>query len=293
MKKQTITVQQFFYKELAEKNKMKEMKKLHPQKTMFQILAFMKEKDKAAEAKETPKVKKLTFKQRAKIKASTEAKYAELLALPAPPVSSILPAPKLRSMNFVQICSYVADKYPRISVVTAYADANPAVADVEAISDALLPYANMDRGDITSAEKLERDTLYSQLIENFNNMINSCANLSNGNALMFALTGVATRRPATRNHQQLPPTVFRLNLKKGGSKVGVSCKKVRYAKSYTVYYGPGATYDAATWKSKVGTTRILISSLPAGELYGFVMVANTGTTEGQWANIQTTFVPFN
>ena len=75
--------------------------------------------------------------------------------------------------------------------------------------------------------------------------------------------------------------------------MGVSCKKMKYAKSYTVYYGPGAVYDEATWKSKVGTSRMLITRLPLGELYGFVMVANTGTTEGVWANIQNTNVPFN
>ena len=293
MKKQIITVLHFYYEMEVEQIKLKRMRKKYPNEKNVVLFAHIKMEDEKIEKEKPEKVKKLTFKERTKIARETKANRTDQLMLPPPAYTNIMPAPKLRTKNYVDIVSYVDDKYPRILALTEYDDVNPSVATVEGISDELRPLAGLERGNITNAQKETRDTLYNDLITYFTAMINDCVNLSAGNALLFALTGVSTKRVPVRNRQQLPATVFKLNVKKGRGKVGVSCKKVKYAKSYTVYYGPGMTYDPATWKLKVGTSRILITDLTPGTLVYFVMVANSGTTEGHWTDALFTNWPFN
>ncbi len=235
---------------------------------------------------------KLTKKQKAAINKETRVKRLALTTLPTPPYVSIIPAPQLWKLNAAKLCIYVGDKFPRISAIPEMAACVPTVAFVEAIYTALLPLASKNRKDVTSAERTLIKTYKLQLTQNFMTMINSCATLANGNLPLFALTGVAVKSRGVRHDGQLPATVFRLNTKKGRGKVGVSCDTIKYAKNYTIYYGPG-DYDPATWKTKTGSSRQVISGLPLGEYINFVMVANGSGEEGEWAPMQGVNVPFN
>ncbi len=235
---------------------------------------------------------KLTEKQKAAIKMETRKNRAALSALPLPPFTSIKPAPQLWRLNPLALCGYVSDKLPRILAIPEMATCVPTVTFVEGIYNALFPLASKNRREVSSNERILIKTYKKQLIQNFTIMINSCATLANGNLPLFSLTAVATQTKGVRNDAQLPATVFKLNTKRGGGKVGVSCKVIKNAKNYTIYYGPGV-YDPATWKTKTGSSRQVISGLPVGKYINFVMVANGIVLEGEWAPPQGVNVPFN
>ena len=239
------------------------------------------------------KLKLLNQKEKETVAKETKKALLTLTALPTPPYSSIIPSPGLSKLNPLNLCAYVSDKFPRISVITAMADCVPSVTDVEAICTSLLPLASMNYKDVTTADRAMLNTLDTQLRQNFMTMINSCATLANGNLPLFALTGVAVRQKGVHHNEQLAATVFKLNTTKGTGKVGVSCKAIKYAKNYIVYYGKGTTYDAATWHSQIGTSRQIISGLTPGEMVSFIMVAIGKKQPGLWAPSQGVNVPYN
>ncbi len=119
-----------------------------------------------------------------------------------------------------------------------------------------------------------------------------CSTVSNGNLPLFSLTGVANQKKSIKNKKQLDAVVFKLNHRKGKFRMGVSCPKMKYANSFTVYYGYGE-YDKSTWNHKNGTSRIVIENLIPRDYINFIMVARGATGEGKWSNPQGINVPFN
>ena len=249
---------------------------------------------KAAEdlAPDEERTKKLTAKEMAQITKETKTAVRALSGLPSTPFSVIIPAPGLSSFNPQKLCVYVDDKLPRIAAIAAFANCTPAVADVKTILMLLFPLAGIGRKNLTETDKLNRDMYKVQLRQNFMLMINSCAALALGNLPLFSLTGVATRRKAQKHTGKLQACVFKLNAKKGAGTVGVSCKAIPFATKYIIYYGKG-DYDKATWNSQIGGARQKVTGLTPGEKINFIMVAIGATGEGDWANPQFMYVPYN
>ena len=245
------------------------------------------------EEKEEVKPKRLTLKEKAKIKADTKAAVRALASLPAPPFDAIIPAPGLSKMSASQLVNYVPDKLTRIDAITEFATCSPATAACQAIVDALFPLAGMSAINMTTAQKSDRKKYTKQLRQMFMLTINSCASLAGGNLSLFLLTAVAVKKKGVKHTKQLGPCDFKVSAKKGKGKIGVSCKAIKFAKNYIIYYGIG-DFDRLTWKSQVGSSRQIIDGLTPGQLYGFVMIALGATTgEGEPAQQQNINAPFN
>jgi len=122
--------------------------------------------------------------------------------------------------------------------------------------------------------------------------LQNCAALANGNMALYLLIGSPVKSKATRSTKPLAACEFKLNLKKGRAKVGISCKEVPHAKGYTVWYGKG-DFDRKTWTSQSGSPTQVITAIP-GEYLNFIMIAYKGNgEEGAEANMQGCNVPFS
>jgi len=247
---------------------------------------------KGKKAKEV--AKKLTQQEAAAIKQETKVKYAAVLLLEDVPFVTIVPAPKLAKLNPTKLCAYAADKFPRILAVPELAICVPTVTDVKAIADALFPLAIQDGRKMSDSDKTTRKNLTKKLRTQFLLMMNSCAILSNGNLALFQLSNVAAKGSPVKHNKKLDAPVFKFDTKKGGGNMGIVCDKpVPFANDYTVYWGKGE-YDKATWNSQNGGSRQLITGLNPGELYNFIMVANSKVTgPGFWSSPQSKNVPFD
>ena len=261
---------------------------------MFAIISKLNEEEDDDDSKtgKNKKVKKLTLKEIAAIKAATKKGIKEVKAMPYS-FSNITPAPKLASKNVKALCSYVSNVLPRVDAIKDYMNCNPAVSDCQGTLDILLPLANANYRDLVPADKATLKEMEAQLRTQFPAMMLSCANLSNGNLPLFALTMVATKRKGTKHNKKLAETNFTLNSKLGKGVMGISCDKIPYSVNYTVYWGIGDTYDVATWKSQNGSARQRVTGLTPGLLYGFVIVANGKSEQGFWAEIQFRNAPYN
>ncbi len=237
------------------------------------------------------KVPKLTVKQKAAIRTKTEKAFAALAVVPPPPTEVIIPAPALGSKNPLELYSYCEDKFPRIDAVSTFDTASPSVAYCTAIADLLFPLAGINSRKISEADLKNRRTYTKQLRDGFNAMALSCALLANGNASLFALTEIATRRKGNRNHTRLAAPEMVLNVKKGEGVVGVKCKPIKFAKSYTIYFGTGA--DITTYQSQTGSSSQLVEDLDPGRQISFYMTANTGKLKGFPCAAQAVYVPYN
>jgi len=151
-------------------------------------------------------------------------------------------------MNAKNLCAYVSDKCPRISAISQFSTCTPSVAVVMGIYNLLLPLANMDRKDVDSAERTLLKNLKKQLKQQFTTMIKSVGTLSNGNAPLFALSGVANKSAGKNHNEKLDACEFKLVTTHGKGVIYVVAKAIPYAVNYTIYYGPGAVYDPETWK---------------------------------------------
>ncbi len=227
------------------------------------------------------------------ITTETKKEYSVVISLPPAPYTKLQPAMKLHKMSRRELCSYIADKIPRINAVSGFATCNPSIATIEALYELLLPLANMNVYDMNFEQKTNMKQYEEQLSTNFAVTINSCVTLSNGSLPMFTLTGVAQKRKSTKNKNRLAAPYFKMDTKKGPGTIKLLVMgKIPYAKMYIVYYGVGE-YDKSTWKSVVGNSRILLTDLEKGARLYFIMAAIGATGEGSWSEPQTTTVPSN
>lgn len=241
------------------------------------------------------KKKKQTKKEFAKIVAETKAeKKAMLTTAPPPPYTNLIAAMGLSKKNPLALCSYIIDKCPRIIGVSEYITCNPPVSASVDLYDLLQPLAIKNRKDVTSDERTSLELYTTQIRERFTSTVDSCITLSNGNALLFALLHIETRKKGSKYTGDIAAVVFRLTAKSGSGKIKVWGKAVKGAVNYTVYYGPGAAYDPATWKQKTGSLTQVISGLKPGDLISFIMVGNGGNKNvSDWADPQSINVPYN
>lgn len=248
--------------------------------------------EKAEKAKEE-KLKKLTIKEVAAIRAETKMGLKQLLLLPPPPYSSIIPAPGLGKMNAKGLCVYVSSVVPAVGAIPEFAACVPSVDTVKGIYDLLFPLAALSRKDVDSSDRVLLELYDTQLRQNFTNMIINCATLANGNLPLFALTTVATKSKPTKHDGKLPAPGFQVFTNRGRGVLYVRIKKMKYARNFTVYFGKGPVYDAATWKQQVGSSRQLITNLTPGELYGVIVVANGKVVQGFWSDMISKNAPYN
>jgi len=242
--------------------------------------------------KEQAKPKKLTEKQKELIKAKTRKARLALTLLPPRPYSRFSAAPKLWKMNPAQLCTYVADKFPRITAIVEFAACVPAVTFVEGIYDVLLPLAAKNRKDVTSDERILLELYDAQLRENFTNMVVSCVSLANGNRQLFALTAIETKKSPEKHDGKPTTPVFRINYKKGRGTLGIIIDKIPFVKDYIVWYGVG-DFDRATWNWQQGRTRQLIIEQTPGVLLNVFVIAKGSKKMSDPSNTQGGNVPFN
>ena len=236
--------------------------------------------------------KKLTPAQQAKIAADTKAKAIILAALPPLPYQKIILSMKLGSKTPSELSNYVSDKFPRIVSVVEVSACNPSVDVCSGINDILFPLAIISAKNRTEDQTTALGLYTTQLHEKFTDMIKSCANLCNGNLLLFALLNIATKKASEKHNKQLDATKFFLNAKKGPGNIGVRTMKMEFADDYTLYYGIGA-YDVATWKRQKGGCFSIIKGLTPGQKINVIVVANGKMGEGHWQEPQTITVPYN
>ncbi|MEI6817670.1 MAG: hypothetical protein WCL14_13755 [Bacteroidota bacterium] len=247
--------------------------------------------DPDAEGDEEKLSVRLNKSELAAITKETKEKAELLTTLPPAPYAIIQPAMFLHKLNRRLLCSYVADKMPRILAVTGFSTSVPSVPTIQAIYDVLLPLANMNIGDMTFEQKTNMNTYIRQLRTNFTATVMSCASLSNGSLAMFTLTGVANKRKGVKNNDKLAAPTFKMTAKKGaGIIVCRVTEAVPFVEKYIVYYGVGE-YDKATWNMKVGSSRIKLSELTKGLRMNFIMAAIGANGEGHWSEMQSTTVP--
>ncbi len=255
------------------------------------MLAIIKKVVSEGGAAAPKKPKKLTKKKIAQITKETKAAVKSLSLLPPSPFSIIIPAPKLSKKTPLELVAYCEDKLVRVATITAFAGCLPSVPDVTLICDALYPLAGLSRKDITSSELTDRKDLVEKLKNNFALLANSCAVLAAGNLPLFALSWIETRTKGARNTTRLAAPAVTLNTKVGGLVVGVKCKPVKFAKSYSVKYWKDG--DEGNAQTQVGKSSQVVINLIGGELMNFVMTANTGTMEGFPSVAQRVNVPFD
>ncbi len=234
--------------------------------------------------------KRQTKKEQKEIMAETRKELKAMAPLILPPYTVIIPAPGLGKLTPAALCNYCIDKFPRINSVPAFATCLPSVDYCQAIYDELFPLASIGKG-IGSDDRLAMNILVKQLRENFGATINSVANLSNGNPKLFSLINVNTKRKSVKNTKRLGAPVVTINTKLGQNTLGVRCKPIRFAKSYTVAIGTGD--DLSTYKNFVGTSNQLIDGLTGGDLVNVYMWANTGKQAGYPSIVQSVRVPFS
>ena len=258
---------------------------------LFALVGKKKEEEEEEDEHDKP-AKKLTLKEIAALKSKTKAAVKALMAMPFTPVK-ITPAPKLALKNTRMLCSYVSNVNVCVGAITEYSGCNPPVSVCQDIVDALIPLANTPTKDLNTSQKDLLAEFDSKLRFEFTNMILNCATLSNGNLPLFSLTTVATKGKPTKHDKKLAETKFGLSSNHGKGVIAIFAKGIPYAVNYTVYYGPGAVYDPATWKWQNGPARQKVTGLTPGVLYGFVIVANGKLEQGFWAEVQTRNAPFN
>lgn len=237
--------------------------------------------------------KKLTLVQQAKISAETKAKALLLLTLPPLPYQTIIPAMALSSKTPSELSNYVSDKCPRILALSEMADCNPTVTICSGINDLLFPLAILSKKNRTEEQSTALELYTKQMHEKFTDMINSCANLCNGNLLLFALLNILTKKASEKFNKQLAAAVFHLNAKKGPGNIGVRTIKMAHATGgYAIYYGKG-DYDVATWKRQKGGCFATIKGLNPGDKISVIVVAIGKMGEGYWPDPQSIIVPYN
>lgn len=259
---------------------------------MIILLADVKGKNEKPEKSKEIAVK-LTAKQKAEITAKTKQGIKALLLLPTAPYEILIPAPGLNGLNAAQLCNMLAPLFVSLNAIAAFSAVSPTVAFCETLYTALFPLSSIGR-KISDSDMATRDTLVVQLRNNFSSTLKDAALLANGDKALYLLIGSPLKRKAVRSHSDLAACEFKLNLKKGRGKVGISCKDVPNAKGYTVWYGKG-DFDADTWFSQSGSaTQIVSANLVPGDYINFVMIAFKGNgAEGARANIQGCNIPFS
>lgn len=258
------------------------------------IILFASAKENEQPVKKEPeKAVRLTEKQKAKITADTKKQVRALATLPPPPYEIITPAPGMSNLNAAQLCNLLAPLFVSISAITAFSTCSPTITFCESIYNALFPLSSIGR-KISGADKSTRDTLTKQLRDNFGSTLKDCALLCNGDKSLYLLIGSPVKRKGVRSNTDLPACEFKLNLKKGRGKVGISCREIAHCKGYTVFYGKG-DFDPITWKQQSGSaTQVISANLVPGEYINFVMIAYKGDGSlGARANMQGCNVPFS
>ena len=265
-------------------------------KGMIMAMAIVLTKEEKAEKERIKKEKNthvaLTENEIASITKETKTKLELVLIMPPPPWEIITPAMALGSMKPAQLCTYVVDKFPRIAAVVAFAAATPDIGISTGLYALLSPLTGIAKPN--TAQKLSIETYTTQLRNNFTATVGSIASICNGNLMLFALTGIATKRKAVPYNTKLAAPVFTIQTNKGAGTIYISCKKDIHARGYIVYYGKGL-YDPATWKMVPGSSRIYIEGLTPKDDLNFIMVA-VGKGKlglGYWADPQGKTVPSN
>ncbi len=254
-------------------------------------MKILKESELDTEEVVLPLSVRLSKIELARIAKETKSGLSFLATLPPAPYSIIRPSMGLQKMSRKELCSYIADKLPRISAVPAFASCCPSISVVQDIYDVFLPLANMEIGNMNNMQKTNMRIYEKQIGDNFTAAIKSCASLSNGNLSLFVLTGIAQKGKSTRNNSKLAAPTFKLDTKRGPETVFCRVTAlIKFATHYIVYYGEGE-YDKATWNYKVGSSRILLEDLPKGVRLNFIMAAIGSIGEGFWSEPQTTTVP--
>ena len=207
-----------------------------------------------------------------------------------PPYTVIIPAPGLGKMTPSELVIYCGDKFPRIDAVPDFVGCSPSTSFCSDIYDELLPLASIGKG-ISSDDRTAMDIYTKQLADNFGATINSIVNICNGNAKLFSLIRVKTRRKAVRNTKRLGAPVVTLSDKKGAETIGVKCKPVKYSKSYTITYWFNG--DKTTVMTKVGGSSQLLENLNAGDLVTIIVCANSGKQAGFPSIAQSIRVPYS
>lgn len=265
-------------------------------KGMIMAMAIVSTKEEKAEKARIKKEKNthvaLTEKEIASITKETKTKFDLIFTLPPPPWEIIIPAMSLSKMKPAELCTYVADKFPRIAAVTAFAAAVPDIGISTGIYALLSPLTGIAKPN--AAQKLSIETYTTQLRNNFTATVGSIASICNGNLMMFALTGIATKRKGVPYNTKLAAPVFTIQTNKGAGTIYISCKKDIHARGYIVYYGKGV-YDKATWTAVPCTSRVLIEGLIPKDDLNFIMVAvgKGKLGEGFWSDPQGKTVPSN
>ena len=246
--------------------------------------------DDSKKKKEFVKPKRLTLKEKAAIKAETKKELKAMGPLLLPPYTVIIPAPGLGKMKPSELCTYCGDKFPRIDAVPDFSNCFPSTGFCSDIYDNLLPLASIGKG-ISSEDRISMNIYTKQLSDNFGATINSIANICNGNPKLFSLIRVKTRKKAARNNKRLGAPVVTLSDKKGAETIGVKCKPIKFAKSYTVTYW--INNDKTTMITQVGNSSQLIENLTGGDLVSIIVCANSGKLAGFPSNVQSIRVPYS
>ena len=232
----------------------------------------------------------LTAKQEKEKIKNVRAGYEALLLLPTPPFVTITPAPGFGNKNAADICTYVNQRLPNVVAVPAFDTCSPSPLDCQVLYTALLPLSGIGR-KISTADLTNRTTLETQLKQAFTGMSWSCALLSNGNAALFALLEIATKKKAVRNNTKLVAPVVTLSVTHGTGVIGVGCVKIPFAINYSIAFGVGD--DESTYTIKTGAAKQLLNDLPLGVKLTIIMWANSAIGAGFKSNPQSINVPFN
>ena len=239
--------------------------------------------------KEHEKPKLQTAKQAAAIAKEIKKELKAMAPMPTPPYTVIIPAPSLSKFTPSALCDYFISRVPRIDAITNFDDCLPGTGYCKVIYDELFPLASIGKG-ISREDRIAMNIYVKQLCENFGATISSIANLCLGNAKLFALINVKTKSKGVRNTKRLAAPVVTISTIRGGKSLGVKCKPIKYAKSYTVAIGTGD--DVSFYKQYVGSSNQLIEGLTGGDLVNVVMWANTGKQAGYPSVAQPVRVPY-
>jgi hypothetical protein len=256
------------------------------------FILIMAQSEKEGKEKKVVEVATLLSKKEKSIIASSIAKQEKaLLSLPTPPYEIIIPAPGFGQLNSAQLLNLIAPLLISVDSISAFSSASPTVAFCQGLYDALFPLSSIGR-KISGSDKSTRDNLTKELRDNFSSTLKSCALLANGNMALYLLIGSPVKQKAVISHLPLPACVFKLNLKKGQFKVGISCLDVPHAHGYEVWYGKG-DFDAATWQHQSGSATQVVTFTAGGDYINFTIIAYKGDgTLGARANIQGCNIPY-
>lgn len=255
----------------------------------------MKEKEKEPlpdkVAKEIPEVKRMSDAEYLEMKIVLEKKLKEL-SLTVVAYARIMPSLGISRMNPVDLCSYVADKLPRIALIPGFTLSTPLTTDMETLLGTLTVLAGKQTNTMLTSEKVARKSQTKQLRGMMMDKAASCALLSAGNLELFLLTGIGVRKAAEGHNAQLEACVAKWNHKKGGGKLGIGCTPLPYATNYTVYTGK-LPFNKNTWSFQIGGANQVIDDLTKGDEISAIMVGNAKGVEGKMMDPITTHVPFN